>query len=82
MSDSLGNGVKKRFMTSSSMDMGYQRESNLVAGSFGFGMRWTSMIWKEKLNSQQRELEKHDLSIKRYLIDRANHKFYKHSLSK
>ena len=25
MSDSLGNGVKKSFMTNSSMDMGYQR---------------------------------------------------------
>ena len=25
MSDSLGNGVKKRFVTNSSMDMGYQR---------------------------------------------------------
>ena len=27
-------------------------KSNLAAGSFGFGMRWTSMIWKEKFNSQ------------------------------
>ena len=24
-------------------------KSNLAAGSFGFEMRWTSMIWKEKL---------------------------------
>ena len=32
-------------------------KSNLAAGSFGFGMRWTSMIWKEKFNSQQREFE-------------------------
>ena len=30
---------------------------NLAAGSFGFGMRWTSMIWKEKFDSQRRELE-------------------------
>ena len=27
-------------------------KSNLAARSFGFGMRWTSMIWKEKFNSQ------------------------------
>ena len=27
MLDSLGNGVKKSFVTSSSMDMGYQREN-------------------------------------------------------
>ena len=27
MSVSLGNGVKKMFMTNSSMDMGYQREN-------------------------------------------------------
>ena len=27
-------------------------KSNLAAGSFGFEMRWTSMIWKEKFNSQ------------------------------
>ena len=32
-------------------------KSNLDAGSFGFGMRWTSMVWKEKFNSQQREFE-------------------------
>ena len=32
-------------------------KSNLAAGSFGFGMRWTSMIWKEKFDSQRRELE-------------------------
>ena len=30
---------------------------NLAAGSFGFGMRWTSMIWKEKFNYQQMEFE-------------------------
>ena len=23
-------------------------KSNLAVGSFGFGMRWISMIWKEK----------------------------------
>ena len=27
-------------------------KSNLATGSFGFGMRWTSMIWKEKFYSQ------------------------------
>ena len=27
MLDSLGNGVKNRFMTNSSMDMGYHREN-------------------------------------------------------
>ena len=27
-------------------------KSNLATGSFGFGMRWTSMIWKEKFNYQ------------------------------
>ena len=27
VSNSLGNGVNKRFMTSSSMDMGYQSEN-------------------------------------------------------
>ena len=27
-------------------------KSNLAAGSFGFGMRWTLMMWKEKFNSQ------------------------------
>ena len=32
-------------------------KSNLAVGSFGFGMRWTLMIWKEKFNSQQREFE-------------------------
>ena len=32
-------------------------KSNLAIGSFGFGMRWTSMIWKEKFDSQQREFE-------------------------
>ena len=32
-------------------------KSNLAIGSFGFGMRWTSMIWKGKFNSQQREFE-------------------------
>ena len=32
-------------------------KSNLAVGSFGFGMRWTSMIWKENFNSQQREIE-------------------------
>ena len=30
-------------------------KSNLATGSFSFGMRWTSMVWKEKFNSQQRE---------------------------
>ena len=32
-------------------------KSNLAIGSFGFGMRWTLMIWKEKFNYQQREIE-------------------------
>jgi len=45
-------------MTNSSRDMGYQRE-NLTwpQDPFVFGMRWTLMIWKEKFNSQQREIE-------------------------
>ena len=30
---------------------------NLATGSFGFEMRWTSMIWKENFNPQQREFE-------------------------
>ena len=32
-------------------------KSNLATVSFGFGMRWTSMIWKEKFDSQRREFE-------------------------
>ena len=32
-------------------------KSNLATGSFGFGMRWALMIWKEKFNSQRREIE-------------------------
>ena len=32
-------------------------KSNLAVGSFSFGMRWTSMIWKEKFDSQRREVE-------------------------
>ena len=35
------------------------------------------MILKESFDSQQRELENITWTIKRYLIDRANHKFYK-----
>ena len=35
------------------------------------------MVWKESLNSQQRELKNITWKIKRYLIDRANHEFYK-----
>ena len=35
------------------------------------------MIWKEKFNSQQREFENTTWTIKSYLIDRANHEFYK-----
>ena len=31
-------------------------KSNLAAGSFGFGMRWTSMIWKVKFNSQTKAI--------------------------
>ena len=45
-------------MTNLSMDMGYQRE-NLTWpwDPLVFEMKWTSMIWKEKFNSQQREFE-------------------------
>ena len=50
-------------------------KSNLAAGSFGLGMRWTSMFWKEKFNSQQREFENTISTIKSFLIDRANHEF-------
>ena len=32
-------------------------KSNLAVGSFGFGMRWTSMIWKDNFDSQRREIE-------------------------
>ena len=35
------------------------------------------MIWEEKFNSQQREFENTTWTIKSYLIDRANHEFYK-----
>ena len=78
MLDSLGNGVKKRFMTSSSMDMGYQRQNiTWPQDPLVLWMRGTLMIRKEKLNSQQRELRNITWTIKRYLIDRANHEFYK-----
>ena len=53
---SLGNGVKRdheKLINGYGISKG---KSNLDAGSFGFGMRWTSMIWKEKFNPQQREL--------------------------
>ena len=45
-------------MKNSSMDMGYQRE-NLTwpQDPLVLWMRWTLMIWKDKMNSQQRELK-------------------------
>ena len=53
MSVSLGNGVKKKGHDKLINGYGISKgKSNLAAGSFGFGMRWTSMIWKEKFNSQ------------------------------
>ena len=50
--------------------MGYQRE-NLTwpQDPLVFGMRWTSMIWKEKFNSQTTGICKHDLNNKE-LFDR------------
>ena len=45
-------------MKNLSMDMGYQRENiTWPQDPLVFGMRWTSMIWKERFNSQQREFE-------------------------
>ena len=68
-------------MTNLSMDMGYQRENlNWPRDLLVFGMGWTSMIWKEKFNSQQREFENTISTIKSHLIDRANNEFYKSHL--
>ena len=39
-------------------------KSNLATGSFGFEMRWTSMIWKDKFNSQTKGILKHNLNNK------------------
>ena len=78
MLDSFGNGFKKGFMKNSSMDMVYQRENiTCPQDPLVLWMRWKSVIWKEKLNSQHKELENITWTIKRYLIDRANHESYK-----
>ena len=40
------------------MDMGYQRENiTWPQDPLVFEMRWTLMIWKEKLNSQKMKFE-------------------------
>ena len=44
-------------------------KSNLAARSFGYGMRWTSMIWKENFNSQTKGILNHNLNNKE-LFDR------------
>ena len=80
---SLGNGVKKKFITNSSMDMGYQREN------ITWPLDPLVFVSEVDINDLNKEFEfstkgtqKNYLNIKRFLIDRANHKLYKIHFSK